>query len=116
MSFESPIRRGRTVVALMASDAAAARSLVAALEDNARVSQIRGGLAVVRNDGVQSFAADEVYYVGSLTFWQWLWFHFAHHALLLIIVALALAVAVALLLYGGLQRLVSARLEGRAGK
>lgn len=116
LSFESPIRRGRTVVALMASDAAAARSLVAALEDNARVSQIRGGLAVVRNDGVQSFAADEVYYVGSLTFWQWLWFHFAHHALLLIIVALALAVAVALLLYGGLQRLVSARLEGRAGK
>jgi cellulose synthase operon protein B len=116
LSFESPLRRGRTVVALVGSDAAAARSLVAALEDSARVSQIRGGLAVVRNDTVQSFAADEVYYVGSLTLWQWLWFHFAHHALLLIILALAAAVAVALLLYGGLQRLVSARLEGRAGK
>ena len=116
LSFESPIRGGRTVVALAASNAAAARSLIAALEDSARVSQIRGGLAVVRNDTVQSFTADGVYYVGSLTFWQWLWFHFAHHALLLIIVALAAAVAVALLLYGGLQRLVSARLEGRTGK
>jgi hypothetical protein len=116
LSFESPLKNGRTVVALAASDASAARSLVAALEDNARVSQIRGGLTVVRNDTVQSFEADAVYYVGSLTFWQWLWFHFAHHALLLIIVTLAAAVAVALLLYGGLQRLVSARLEGRAGK
>lgn len=116
LSFESPVKTGRTVVALAASDAGAARSLVAALEDSARVSQIRGGLTVVRGDTVQSFEADTVYYVGSLTFWQWLWFHFAHHALLLIIVALAAAVAVALLLYGGLQRLVSARLEGRVGK
>jgi hypothetical protein len=116
LSFESPLKSGRTVVALAASDASAARSLVAALEDNARVSQIRGGLTVVRSDSVQSFEAEAVYYVGSLTFWQWLWFHFANHALLLIIVALAAAVAVALLLYGGLQRLVSARLEGRAGK
>ncbi len=116
LSFESPLTSGRTVVALIGTDAAAQRSVVEALDDSSKVSLIRGQLAVIREGSVQSFEPDEVYYVGSLSFWQWLWFHFSRHALLLIVLSLAAAVAVGLLLYGGLQRLVSRRLEGRAGK
>jgi cellulose synthase operon protein B len=116
LSFESPVSRGRTVVALLGSDATAARSLVAALDDNGEVSLIRGALAVVRDGSVQSFWANKVYYLGSLTWWQWLWFHFSHHSLLLIIASLVVAVAVGLLLYGTLQRRVSRRLEGSMGK
>ncbi|HJX20763.1 MAG TPA: cellulose biosynthesis cyclic di-GMP-binding regulatory protein BcsB, partial [Steroidobacteraceae bacterium] len=37
LSFESPVSRGRTVVALVGSDAAAAESLVASLEDESKV-------------------------------------------------------------------------------
>jgi hypothetical protein len=116
LSFESPLKRGRTVVALVGSDETAASSLIATLDDNSKVSQIRGELAVIRDGTVQSFRADDIYYVGSLSLWQWLWFHLGKHALALIIASLVVAVAVGLLLYGTLQRRVKARLEGRAGK
>jgi hypothetical protein len=115
LSFESPVSRGRTVVALVGSDAAAAESLLASLEDESKVPQIRGELALVRNDAIQSYQGDDLYYVGSLSWWQWLWFHFSRHALLLTIVCLAAAVATGLFFYGWLQRLAAKRLGGRAG-
>jgi hypothetical protein len=115
LSFESPVSRGRTVVALLGSDAAAAESLLASLEDESKVPQIRGELALVRNDAIQSYQGGDLYYVGSLSWWQWLWFHFSRHALLLTIICLAAAVATGLFFYGWLQRLAAKRLGGRAG-
>ena len=116
VSFESPLTRGRTVVALLGSEPAAAQSLLGTLDDNSKVPLIRGELAVIRNGTVQSFGAEKVYYLGSLPWWQWLWFHFSHHALLLILLSLTAAIGVGLLIYGTLQRRVSGRLEGSAGK
>jgi cellulose synthase operon protein B len=116
LSFESPVTRGRTVVALLGNDAAVAGTLVATLDDNSKVPLIRGELALIRNGTVQSFGPDKVYYLGSLPWWQWLWFHVSHHALLLIILSLVAAVGVGLLIYGTLQRRVTRRLEASAGK
>jgi len=116
LSFESPLTSGRTVVALLGTEPAAAQSLLATLDDNSKVPLIRGELAVIRNGTVQSFGAEKVYYLGSLPWWQWLWFHFSHHALLLIALSLGAAIGVGLLIYGILQRRVSGRLEGSAGK
>ncbi|MBV9619687.1 MAG: cellulose biosynthesis cyclic di-GMP-binding regulatory protein BcsB, partial [Gammaproteobacteria bacterium] len=47
-SFESPLSAGRTVVALLGRDAAAARALVSTLNDDSKVPLIRGELAVIR--------------------------------------------------------------------
>jgi cellulose synthase operon protein B len=116
LSFESPLTSGRTVVALLGSDQAAAQSLLATLDDYSKVPLVRGELAVIRNDTVQSFGAEKLDYLGSLRWWQWLWFHFSRHSLLLIILSLAVAIGVGLLIYGTLQRRVSGRLEGSAGK
>lgn len=116
LSFESPRSRGRTVVALLGTSPEAANALVAALDDNSKVPLILGQLSVIRDGAVQSFAAENLYYVGSLPWSQWLWFHFSHRALLLIILSLAAAIGVGLLIYGTLQRRVSARLEGPAGE
>ncbi|MDE2136913.1 MAG: cellulose biosynthesis cyclic di-GMP-binding regulatory protein BcsB, partial [Gammaproteobacteria bacterium] len=111
--FESPLAAGRSVVALLGRDAAAAHALIAALDDNARVPLIRGELSVIRNDALQSFAGAGSYYVGSLPFWQWFWFHFSQHAWALILLALVIAVAAGLLVYGALERRVQRRLEGQ---
>jgi hypothetical protein len=113
MSFESPVSSGRTVIAMIGSDAAAADSLVGVLEDESKVPLIRGELAVVRNNGVQSYQGTDTYYVGSLSWWQWLWFHFSRHGVLLTLISLATAIGAGLLIYGRLQRLVTKRLEGR---
>jgi hypothetical protein len=115
MGFESRVTSGRSVVALVGTDAAAADSLVAALEDSSKVPLIRGELALVRDGNVQSFLGSVTYYVGSLSWWQWLWFHFSQHAWLLILVALAAALTAGLLVYGKLQRVVKKRLQVRTG-
>jgi hypothetical protein len=113
MSFESPLSTGRTVVALLATDANGADALIGALGDDAKVALIRGGLTILRGGDLQSYQSTKLYYVGSLSWWQWLWFHLAQHALLLIVVCLATAITAALLIYGWLQRLAARRLEPR---
>jgi hypothetical protein len=116
MSFQSPISSGRTVVALVSTDAEAADTLLNVLEDEGKVPAIRGELAIVRAGAVQSYQGTHIYYVGSLSWWQWLWFHISGHPVLLTLVSLAAAIAVALWIYGWLQRLVARRLETRASK
>ena len=111
MSFQSRATAGRTVVAFVGSDASATQSLIASLEDGSKVSRIRGELAIVRNDAIQSFQGPDVYYVGSLPWSQWLWFHFSQHPLVLTLVSLAVAIIAALLAYGLLQRRVARRLQ-----
>jgi cellulose synthase operon protein B len=111
ISFESPLSSSHTVVAFTASDDAAAQSLLAALEDDGKVALIRGDLVIVRGADVQSFQGDQVYYVGSLSWWIWLWFHLSRHPVLLTLLAIGMAIVVAMLVYGWLQR----RLQRRMG-
>ena len=110
ISFESPLTSGRTVVALAGTDDAAARSLVATLENDGKVSEVRGDLAIVRATAVQSYQGEDVYYVGSLSWWKRVWFHISRHPVLLTLIALTLAVVVAMWAYGWLQRRVTRRL------
>jgi cellulose synthase operon protein B len=111
MSFESPINGGRTVVALAGTDVNAQAALIDVLDDEGKVPFIRGDLAIVRAGQVASYQGDELYYVGTLSWWKWLWFHLSRHPILLTLVTLAVAVVVALWLYGWLQRRVSQRLK-----
>jgi cellulose synthase operon protein B len=110
VSFESPLSGNRTVVALAGTDDDAGRALVLALEDEGRLALIRGDLAVVRNNTVESYQGQSIYYVGSLSLWKRLWFHLSQHVILLTLVALGVVVLIAMLLYGGLQRRVARRL------
>jgi hypothetical protein len=113
MSFESPLTAGRTVVALLATDAGGAAALIGALGDERKVPLIRGGLTILRGGDLESYQSTKSYYVGSLSWWQWLWFQLAQHAWLLILVCLATAITAALLIYGWLQRTAARRLEPR---
>jgi hypothetical protein len=113
MSFESPLSSGRTVVALLATDTDGAAALIGALGDESKVPLIRGGLTILRGGDLQSFKSTDLYYVGSLSWWQWLWFHLSQHALLLTLLCLGTAIIAALLIYGWLQRLAARRLEPR---
>jgi hypothetical protein len=98
------------VVALTANDNAAAQSLLNILEDDSKVPMLRGDLAIVRGNDVQSYQSDAVYYVGSLSWWMWLWFHVSRHPVLLTLLAIAMAVSVALLGYGWLQQRLRKRM------
>jgi cellulose synthase operon protein B len=116
IGFESPLSADRSVVALTASDATATTALLNTLEDDGKVAMIRGDLTIVRGSDVQSYQGDELYYVGSLSWWMWLWFYLSRHPILLTLLAIFMAVTVALLGYGWLQRRLQQRMASDVGK
>jgi len=88
--FESPLERGRSVVAVVA-DAGSQRALSDALMSPQLLKQIQGSTSFVRDGQVHSLLAGETYYVGHLPPIAWLQWKLSRSPLLLagMIVALA---------------------------
>jgi hypothetical protein len=110
LGFESPLARGRSVVALTADHAGGVRALAEAIGDPGRVGRIRGDLAILRGADVASYRGEPTYYVGTLSWWKKLWFHFAQHPLLLLLLSVAAGVLLAFALYAYLRRAAERRL------
>lgn len=64
--FESPLRAGRSVVALSSDQAQGLRWLSAALTESALAAHIQGGLAVIQDRNIRSYESSSVYHVGRL--------------------------------------------------
>lgn len=111
IGFESPLKKGRSVVAISATDPAAAGTVLDTLEDEGKVPHVRGDLAVVRGGEVRSYQGEPVYYVGDLSWWMRLWFHLSRYPLLLTVLGVIAGVLLALWLYATLRRAATARLE-----
>jgi hypothetical protein len=110
IGFESPLSPSRSVVALTSNTPTALTSALDALNDGGKVQYIRGDLALIRGEGVESFRVNNVYYVGDLPWWRWIWFHLHHHPLFLTAIGVAIGLFVALLAFGALRNLASKRL------
>ena len=115
VGFESPLQSGRSVVALTASDSAAMALLSAGLNDSGKIRQMRGDLGLLRDDAVESFRINPVYYVGHLPWWQWLWFHLHGQPLLLALLGIAAGLLVTFVVYGALRAMAARRLRGEHG-
>ena len=115
VGFESPLQSGRSVVALTASDSAAMALLSAGLNDSGKIRQMRGDLGLLRDDAVESFRINPVYYVGHLPWWQWLWFHLHSQPLLLALLGIAAGLLVTFVVYGALRAMAARRLRGEHG-
>jgi hypothetical protein len=110
ISFESPLRGGRTVVAVTGATPVGLRASLAALADSGVVPDIRGDVTFVRDRNVSSYEVGAAYFVGDLHWWQVIWFHVSRHPVLLVFTALLGALLVALLLYRALRRRATRRL------
>jgi hypothetical protein len=115
IGYESPARRGRSVVALLGGTPAAAESLAAALEDAGHVAAMRGELVIIRGGAVESYAGDARYFVGSVPWWTRLGFQLSRHPWLVTLFALALVLGGAVVGYGWLRRRASERLGEASG-
>lgn len=109
--FESPQASGRSVVALTATDSEAMGRLARALSDSAQLQSVRGDLALMRGESIESFRIHPVYYVGDLPWWQRLWFHLHGHPLLLALVGIATGLLLTFIVYGALRGMARRRLE-----
>ena len=108
--LESPLQAGRSAVILNATQPEALELIGAALNDSARVDRIRGDLAFLRGEQVESFRVQEPYYVGQLPWWSWLWFHLHRHPLLLALAGVSLGLVLTLMAFATLRRLTQRRL------
>jgi hypothetical protein len=111
IGFESPLSPSRSVIALTSNTPTALTSALDALNDGGKVQYIRGDLALIRGEGVESFRVNNVYYVGDLPWWRWIWFHLHHHPLFLTAIGVAIGLFVALLAFGALRKLATKRLD-----
>ncbi|MCD4866004.1 cellulose biosynthesis cyclic di-GMP-binding regulatory protein BcsB [Pseudomonas sp. PLB05] len=110
--FESPLRSGRSVVALVAAHPEGLADISRALTTREDYAQgLQGSLAMVRGQQVQSLVADETYHVGSLGPLLYVRWQLARHPLLMLGLS-ALGVALlAGLLYAALRARARQRLE-----
>jgi hypothetical protein len=113
ISFESPLRGARTIVAITGTTPVALRATLAALTDSGVAQGIRGDAAFVRDRNVSSYEIGSSFYVGDLHWWQVIWFHLGRHPVLLVITTLLGGLVVALLLYRALRRRAVRRLAAQ---
>lgn len=87
--FESPLHRGRSVIAFGANGNAAALSAINAMLDPKLASRIQGDLTVFRDGSVESYRTSPRYSMGELPWWTQLWQLFSRHPLLLALAGIA---------------------------
>ena len=110
LGFQSPLKSGRSVIALTASNNDTLLSGIDALQDGEQTSKIQGDVAFIRNNSVESFRTSELYYVGSLPWWMVIWYHLSRYPILLSIMGLIAGLILAAWLFSTLQSIAAKRL------
>jgi hypothetical protein len=108
--FESPLRPGRSVVAVV-SNAASQPSLLNALMTPELLQRIQGSTAIVRGAQVDSLLAGESYYVGKLPPMAWLQWNLSRSPLPIAGAAVLLALIGAAAAFASLQARARRRLD-----
>jgi len=111
LGFESPLKSGRSVVAVASTSPAQESGVIDAFDNGASVSRMRGDTVVIRNGEVDSFQGEPVYYVGTLSVWKRLWLYLSHVPFLVLLLALLAGVMLAFWLYAYLQRAAARRIS-----
>ncbi|MBJ9925940.1 cellulose biosynthesis cyclic di-GMP-binding regulatory protein BcsB [Burkholderia cenocepacia] len=107
--FELPGSRGRSVVALTATDQPRLGDLLDVFESGGLVSQLQGDLALVRPGQVDSLRVGEPYVVGFVPWYARVWTEAARHPVLLGAVGVVAGLLLALGVFSVLQRIAARR-------
>ena len=110
--LESPLARGRSVVALLSEGPGSSALLNANLANPASLGEgsgVSGGVAVLSAGATASFPAAERYVVGNLPWYHRVWMMLAGRPLLLVAAALASALALGLAGFLFMRRWVGGR-------
>ncbi|WP_266181928.1 cellulose biosynthesis cyclic di-GMP-binding regulatory protein BcsB [Dyella humicola] len=111
VGFESPLARGKSVVALAASSSDQLDRLLDALGDDTSVSDVRGDLTVVRGKIVTGLRVGDTYFVGHLPWYAWLWIHISRYPALMALAGVLAGLFVALTVFWALGRIAARRLD-----
>ena len=113
IAFESPLRSGKSVVALTGSTPAGMEAMVNALRDPEQISRVQGDMALLSGGRIQSFKIGTTYTRGTLPPWLWPQYWLANQPLLVLGVLLIAIILVAGPIYWVLRRKAALRLRER---
>ena len=111
--FESPLKSGRSVVALTSDRTSGQADVLNALMDADVVPKIQGAVAVIRGKEVEALASPDPYHVGSLPPLMALRWALSSRSWVAALLILAVAVALAGVFYTVLRRQALRRITGK---
>lgn len=109
IGFESPLRGGRSVVALASTSSAQLSDVLDAFQDSGKISQMHGDLTVVRLGQVEGLRVGDRYYVGDLPWYARAWVHISRYPSLMALAGILAGLIVALTVFWALGRMASRR-------
>ncbi|WP_179404699.1 cellulose biosynthesis cyclic di-GMP-binding regulatory protein BcsB [Burkholderia guangdongensis] len=109
LGFELPGSRGRSVVALTATDRAHLGELLDAFQKPGLIAKFQGDVALVHGDEIDSARVAEPYVVGFVPWYARLWTHAARHPVALGVIGVAAGLLLALGVFSVLQRIAARR-------
>jgi len=110
IGFESPLRQGRSVISLSATDPAAMAAVFDALDRSDLAARVQGDVALINGVRVDSFRVGGTYTLGHLPFWTRLWLAFSDQPFLLAAASILIGLLIAMLMFFGLNYLAKRRL------
>jgi cellulose synthase (UDP-forming) len=113
LGFESPLRSGRSVVALTGTTPQGLDMMLAALRDPEQVPRVQGDVAILSSGRVTSFTLGQRYTVGSLPPHVWPQYFLQTRPDLLLLLLVGAAAIVAVPAYWALRRRAAIRLRTR---
>ena len=109
--FQSPVKTGRTAIALVSSDAKSMRILLDAFDTPRLSAQIHGDVVVVRSGSVQSAQIGEPYFVGRIPWHARILGLATRHPVLLGLISVLAGLLLATGVFNFLHRLAERRQE-----
>ncbi|MFM0037223.1 cellulose biosynthesis cyclic di-GMP-binding regulatory protein BcsB [Paraburkholderia strydomiana] len=109
MGFELPGSKGRSVVALTATDQQQLSQLLDMLEKPDRVAQLQGDVALLRGGEVDSMRVGDAYVVGYVPWYAKLWSRAIEHPVLLGVLGALAGLLLAIGAFTALQELAARR-------
>jgi cellulose synthase (UDP-forming) len=110
---ESPLGRGRSLVAVLAASPQALEGAVAAMRDDTQASLIQGDLALLTGGKVTSYRVTEPYTVGTLPLWLYPSYVLRDQPYLVVILMLGGCILLGLAIYWAMRRRAGTRLQQR---
>ncbi|MBR0653412.1 cellulose biosynthesis cyclic di-GMP-binding regulatory protein BcsB, partial [Roseomonas terrae] len=110
---ESPLRAGRSVVAIGAPTPTAVEAMAEALRDPTRIPRVQGDLVLLTGNGIEAFRTAPSYGVGSLPFWLWPNYYLGAQPWVLLLMMIGASLLIGLPVLVALRRRAVRRLRGR---
>ncbi|MFT8244478.1 UDP-forming cellulose synthase catalytic subunit [Roseomonas sp. BN140053] len=113
LGFQSPLREGRSVLALTGTSPQGMEAMLAALRDPEQQPRIQGDVALLSGGRVEAFRISRDYSVGSLPIWLWPQLYLGHRPDLILALLVGAALLLAIPAYWAMRRRAATRLRAR---